>query len=69
MSEKPMNRQNFYCYLCQEECKKRQKALVVGSGMFTEFICKKCARNNYVIYGSDEELPRSVKVDSYGRYY
>lgn len=65
MSSIKLRKHDFLCYLCQKDCKKSQKALVIGSGRFMEHICKDCARNNYVIYGTDEVLPSTPIQETY----
>lgn len=51
-----MPRKYFKCSICNIEKPDRWKGLIIGSGLFTEFVCRNCSRENYSIYGTFENL-------------
>tara|TARA_R110002051_G_scaffold13951_2_gene45899 strand:- start:6666 stop:6884 length:219 start_codon:yes stop_codon:yes gene_type:complete len=48
---------HFTCYLCEEECKNRNKGGVIGnySDLNPKIICEKCVHNNYC-WATDRDL-------------
>ena len=64
-----MKDKTFKCIICDKDKTMKQKALTIGDGKFTEYICKQCRNNNgSVIYGTDEELPHSSYIGTELRY-
>jgi hypothetical protein len=62
-----MKKKYFNCCLCNLEKPERFKGVIIGSGHFTEFVCKPCSRKNYSIYGTFEDLKSSEPHETFER--
>ena len=60
-----MKKKYFRCCLCNLEKPVRFQGVIIGSGHFTEFVCKPCSRKNYSIYGTFEDLKSNEEHETF----